>query len=189
MGHMFDTLVVRVLNHLLGKESWARKRLFQHDGSLALIRAGSVEILLQVGPDGYFSASGGGEPDVCIVLPQNAPWRLLNDRGSLFQAAKLSGSADFAETLAFVFRNLSWDVEDDLARFVGDIPARRLEMLRVGVFNRFSEASRRFFGNLAEYACEDGALISPRRDIAALSGQVKRLAEDVERLEKRLERL
>jgi hypothetical protein len=56
------------------------------------------------------------------------PAKLLLDRDALFASVKLSGSADLAECLAFVFRNLGWDIEEDLASVLGDIPARRLAL-------------------------------------------------------------
>ena len=183
---MFDALIIRVLNHLLSSASWARERLRAHAGAQMRIRTGGLELGLAIDGAGYFCPAPGGEPAVTILLPDDAPWRLLGDRASVFQAARLSGAADVAETLAFVFRNLSWDVEGDLAQVVGDIPARRLEMLRKGISRRIGDAAQRLVGNLTEYASEDGAWIAPRRDMQALAADVAILQAEVESLEKRL---
>jgi hypothetical protein len=54
-------------------------------------------------------------------LPDDAPLIRADRSASLFSAATISGSADLAETLGFVFRNLRWDIEHDLSRVLGDI--------------------------------------------------------------------
>lgn len=187
---MLDGVITAALNHLLLGEPWARERLRAHAGALALIKAGFADFHLVVGAEGLFEAgSATQEVAVTITLPSDAPFRLLTDRSSIFQAAKLSGSADFAETLAFVFRNLRWDVEADLARVLGDIPARRLEMLRGDLVKRASESSERLFRNFAEYASEDSDWLAPRRDVESFAKEVDVVRDDLARLEKRLSRL
>jgi len=187
---MLDAMITAALNHLLQGEPWARERLRAHAGSQALIRAGFVDVHLVLDAAGLFEAGvASQEASVIIALPSDTPFRLLTDRLSVFQAAKLSGSADFAETLAFVFRNLHWDVEADLARLVGDIPARRLEMLRRTLLEQSKESVGRVFANLAEYASEDSGWLAPRRDIELFARDVDVLRDDVARLEKRLARL
>jgi ubiquinone biosynthesis protein UbiJ len=187
---MFAGMLTAALNHLLQAEPWASERLRAHAGKQAVIRAGVADFHLVVGSDGLFEeGSPGQEAEVTITLPNDMLIRFLTDRSGVFQAAKLSGSADFAETLAFVFRNLRWDVEADLARVVGDIPARRLEMFRRDLTDRARESSMRLFQNLTEYASEDSAWLAPRRDVEAFARDVDALRDDLARLEKRLARL
>lgn len=184
-----NALLVRTLNHLLAGEAWAGERLRPFAGQRVSIAGGPFPILLGVTGDGRFEAAATGEAAVTITLPPDFPARLLVDRGSLFAAAKLAGSADFAETLAFVFRNLRWDVEDDLARHVGDIAAHRL--MQAG---RAAQAWQRaaivnLAQNAAEYATEDSTLLVAPRDLQAFGEAVNTLRDDVARLEKRLQRL
>lgn len=187
---MFDAMITAALNHLLQGEPWARERLHAHAGAQALIRAGLFDVHLVVDSTGLFERGSPAQAAaVTISLPPDTPFRLLTDRSSVFQAARLEGSADFAETLAFVFRNLRWDVEADLAQLLGDIPARRLEMLRVAGFGQARESLLRVFRNFAEYASEDSDWLAPRRDIEAFGREVDVLRDDLARLEKRLARL
>lgn len=60
---------------------------------------------------------------VSITLPADAPLRALTDRPALMASAQISGSAEFAECLGFIRRNLHWDVEADVSTLVGDIAA------------------------------------------------------------------
>ena len=38
----------------------------------------------------------------------------------------MQGDAEFAQEVSFLARNLTWDVEEDLSRVVGDIAAHRI---------------------------------------------------------------
>lgn len=186
----FHRLVPAALNHLILAEPWAQERLRSCAGRHALIQAGPLDLHLLVDSDGLFQpGSAEQSPAVTISLPIDTPIRFLTDRKSVFQAAKLSGSADFAETLAFVFRNLRWDVEADLANYVGDIPAHRLEMVRHTLGRQARESFARLFTNLAEYASEDSDWIMPRRELEVFGREVDVLRDDLARLEKRLNRL
>jgi len=186
----FDGIITAALNHLIRNEPWAQERLRCHAGSQASIRAGLVNVYLVVDGAGLFQAGVADQPvGVTISLPADTPIRFLADRKSVFQAAKLTGSADFAETLAFVFRNLRWDIEADLASYLGDIPARRIEMLRAVLLKQATESGQRIFANLAEYASEESDCLVPRRDVDAFGKAVDALRDDLARLEKRLQRL
>jgi len=124
---MLSRLLLGFANHLLAGEDWARNRLKPFAGQHACIGMGPFSIAMTIAGDGSLSAASGFVvPDVSIHLPDDAPVRLISDPGSVFSAARLSGKADFAEALGFVFRNLRWDPEADLAGLTGDIVARRV---------------------------------------------------------------
>ena len=188
---MLNNLLVRVLNHLIVGEAWAGERLRGFAGQRLAIAGGPFPILLAVTADGLFEVAdmAAAEPAVTITLPADFAARLLVDRNSLFAAAKLSGSADFAETLAFVFRNLHWDAEEDLANFVGDIAAHRLVQAGQSAFAWQKRAAGNLASNVAEYATEEAGLLAAPRDVQAFGAAVSTLRDDVARLEKRLQRL
>lgn len=113
----------------------------------------------------------------------------LGMNSGIFSAARIEGAADLAETLAFVLRNLRWDVEDDLARCVGDIAARRLVQGGRAVCAGASRTAWNLAQNLTEYFSAEKPLIVHRADMAALSRSIESLAADAARLERRLARL
>lgn len=187
---LLNTVIVRALNHLVAGEDWAGERLRPFAGQRVAILGGPFPLHIGVTAEGLFAATEVVDsPGVTITLPADFPARLLLDRGSLFSSAKLAGSADFAETLAFVFRNLRWDAEDDLARFVGDMAARRLVQAAQALHQWQQQATSNFAENLAEYATEESDLLVPGWDIATFGEAVSTLRDDVARLEKRLQRL
>lgn len=187
---MLNATLVRVLNHLLTGEPWAGERLRVFAGQRVAIVGGPFPVHLGVTAAGLFEAVAvSGEPAVTISLPADFPARLLVDRSSLFAAAKLAGSVDFAEALAFVFRNLRWDVEDDLAQYVGDIAAHRMVRAGQAAHEWQTGALHNLAANVVEYATEDSALLVPPREVQAFAVAVNTLRDDLARLEKRLQRL
>lgn len=187
---VIDQLVLRGLNHLLAGESWATERLRPFAGAQVRIDAGPL-LALSLGIDEHGAFRSGDTtlpPDVTISLPADLPARFLVDRSQLFSAAKLSGSVDLAEALAFVFRNLEWDVEADLAGVVGDIPARRLTLFGGSFLRQAGEGLLRTARNVAEYATEDSDLLAPPRELTVFCDEVNALRDDLARLEKRVER-
>lgn len=183
---------VSALNHLLSGAGWARERLRAFSGQKARVQGGPLRIDLMVDGEGYFRRPDAGSaeaPGVTIELPADTPFRLLNDRNSIFAAARLSGTADFAETLAFVFRNLRWDVEDDLSRVVGDVVAHRLVRVGKGFVGWQGQAAQNLAANVAEYLGEESGLVVPKRDADRFAADLAEAATELERLEERVAKL
>ncbi|MBK1681488.1 ubiquinone biosynthesis accessory factor UbiJ [Rhodocyclus tenuis] len=186
---------LRLVNRLLGAERWASARLAPFAGQVARIEYRNWSVAVVVDAAGLLTeAANDAIPLVTLRLPDDAPARLLGDRESLFGAARISGSAEFAEALAFVARNLRWDIEDDLAQLLGaspfaDIAARRLLAAgrQFGAWQR--DAAQRGARNLSEYLLFERPTISTREDLRAFCSDVDQLRDDCARLEKRLQRI
>lgn len=186
-----STLTIRVLNHLIQGEYWAQERLRAHSGAQVLIEGGGL-LKLRLGLDerGLFHAAQEGvEPDVAITLAADTPARLLFDREKLFSTVKLGGSAEIAESLAFVLRNLEWDAEADLAGLVGDIPAHRMARFARSFSKAILDSISRATQNVAEYAVDESELLVLPYHIDDFGTAVNVLRDDVSRLEKRISRL
>jgi ubiquinone biosynthesis protein UbiJ len=175
------------INHVLAAEDWARERLKPFAGQAVRLEAGALARVLEITGDGLLVA---GDDDaavaVTIVLPADAPLRALIDRPALFAAAQISGSAELAENLGFLFRNLRWDIESDLAQLVGDIAARRLVEggKRIGRWQ--AEQARNLAANLAEYFTEESPLLARRDDLADFCAEVAALPARLAQIERRI---
>lgn len=187
MAVAFERLVLLALNHVLSAESWAQERLRAHRGAHFRVEAGPFGLQLAIDQQGRFTVAGEASiPDVVLTLPSDAPIRLFLDRDALFSSVKLSGAADIAETLAFVFRNLRWDAEGDLAALVGDIPARRLVKFGRSLAQSLTAAARNAVSNIAEYGVEEAGLVAARRDVDDFGEGVRKLQDDFAALERRV---
>ena len=187
---MLSRLLLGFANHLLGGEDWARNRLKPFAGQHACIGMGPFSIAMTIAGDGSLSAASGFVvPDVSIHLPDDAPGRLMSDPGSVFAAARLSGKADFAEALGFVFRNLRWDPEADLARLTGDVVARRVVSTTASFAASRKETALRVSENFSEYVADELGWIVRPATVMTLNSDVTRLHDDLLRLEARISRL
>ncbi len=185
-----DETLVRVLNHLIQSAPWAADRLRPFAGQQLRIEGGPLPFMLAIAADGHMaSPDEDNEPAVTITLPSDFPVLLVVDRKKILANARLSGSADFAEALAFVFRNLEWDIEADLANVVGDIAAHRLVRAGRDLHHWQVDAHQRLGENISEYLIEEKRLIATPVDIQEFSGAVATLRDDVARLEKRIRTL
>lgn len=188
---MLTPAAVAAINHLLRQESWARERLRLFAGQRAKLSLGALSIDICVADDGCFVAceEGGGEPSVTIELPGEAALQFAGNPEASFAKARISGAADFAEAIGFVFRHLRWDLEGDLAAFVGDIPARRLAMWHQQFLAWHKSAARRLAENVSEYLKEEGRVVAASGSLEEFCYRIDALRDDVARLEKRVDRL
>lgn len=187
---MFSRLLLGFTNHLLAGEDWARNRLKPFAGQHARLAMGPFSFRMTISGDGSLAAeAGSADPDVSIHLPDDAPARLMSNPGSVFAAARLSGKADFAEALGFVFRNLRWDPEADIARLTGDVVARRIVSTTVSFAAARKETATRVAENFSEYVADEMGWVVRPAPLASLTTDVAHLHDDLLRLEARISRL
>ncbi|MEF8720823.1 MAG: hypothetical protein V5B35_12090 [Candidatus Accumulibacter necessarius] len=188
---MLEKPALAVLNHLLASEDWARCKLVPFAGKTARLQLGSgIVFLVRISESGLLEvADANTPPTVSIILPADSPVRALTDSASLLSAATISGSADLAETLGFLYRNLRWDIEEDLSQVVGDIVARRAVQLMGRLARWQVSGARNFALSVTEYLTEEAPAIARRQDIERFCAEVDALRDDLARCEKRLERV
>lgn len=182
-------LLGAALNHLLQGAEWARLRLRPFAGQSLALELGPLSLHLTATAEGLFSSQSAAAPAVSISLPASAPLLALQDVDLVMQQARISGNAEFAETLSFVFRNLDWDVEADLAPLLGDILAHRLVSTGRSLQRHLRQASLNLAANLSEYARDEAGLLASPAQMQGFSQQLLTLRDDVARLEKRLQHL
>ena len=199
-------LIAAVANHLLAQSGWAMGRLRPYAGRSAQIVVGAKEeaagpdtmqrrpllFPFVIGADGllHSSSSRDAAPDVTLHLPADALSAFPSGGlQAVMGRVQVSGAADLAETLGFVFRHLRWDGEADLARLLGDIPAHRLSLWAGQAWRWQKEASRRLLANGLEYLVEERGVVPSRQVVHGYAQEVDRLRDDLARLEKRLQRL
>jgi len=184
---MLTRLAIGFVNHLLAGEEWASKRLQAFAGQTVQVMLGTLVLSLEITAGGLFAAGDkNGTATVSITLPADAATRMLTDRASLLADAQISGSAELAECLGFISRNLRWDGESDLARMVGDIAARRLVAGGKQVFQWHQQQVSNLALNLAEYFTEESPSIARQQDVSAFCTEVENLREPLDCLEKRI---
>lgn len=179
------------VNHLLAAEPWARAQLVPHVNKTLHVVVAPFTVRLAVAPDGSVARSTAEAPaDTTITLPYSAIPGLLTGGGdAVLRDLRLDGDAEFAQAVSMLVKNLRWDVEEDLSKVVGDVASHRV----VGAARRASgevrRTNERIVANVSEYLLEENPQLVRPRAIELLAAGVRRLRDDLARLEKRLDRL
>ena len=130
------------LNHVLASESAALARLRPHAGRFIRLQMTGWPALLPPLPDltfaitpaGLLEWTGADAPvnvDLRVTVDASNPARsVAQGLSGQRPAVDVSGDAALATDVSWLMDNLRWDVQDDLARLVGNGPAH--ELARVG---------------------------------------------------------
>ena len=182
---------VAALNHLLAQQPWAAERLKAFAGACAEIRCPPLPDLRVIVLGTGLLETAAGDAAVTLVVklqPGALPLLLARDETALGRV-EIEGSAGLANTVQHLFRNLSWDVEEDLSGLLGDVVAHRLVSQGKAFAAWQRGAATRFAENLVEYWTEEQPLLARPADVEKFRRDVDALNDDVARVEERIARL
>jgi ubiquinone biosynthesis accessory factor UbiJ len=190
MNAAFPHPAARAVNHVLRSAPLAMERLRKHAGRTAAFHVGPVTVALTVQTTGEVAtAVAGASRDLEVrVSPFLLP-RLAAGEEAAFREIETQGDMEFAQEISYLARNLTWDAEEDLSRVVGDVAAHRLFALSRSAAKWGREAVLRTAQGAAEYWTEESPLIASRVKVEDFVHGVEKLRDDLERLEKRIEKL
>ncbi len=140
--HEIQHRAVLFLNHVLQQEPEAQARLKRQQGQVVEVRWRSILVRLVATPAGLLDlAPEGAMPDLTLSVSQENPLELaqsalLGDK----PAVRIVGDVQLAAEVNWLVDHVRWDVEDDLARLIGDVPA-----------NAVGNAARKVVGALRQF--------------------------------------
>jgi ubiquinone biosynthesis protein UbiJ len=138
--------LVLLLNHVLMQEQEAMTRLARKKGSVIHLRWGAFALDLLVTPAGLTDrAPAGRTPDLTLTVALQVPWEVAQ---SVLEGkappVKIEGDVQLAAEVGWLADNLRWDIEEDLSRIMGDVPAHTM----VGAGQRVLAALRDFLAKV-----------------------------------------
>lgn len=148
-------------NHVLAAEPVATRRLMAHTGRRIQLQVNGWPVILPRLPNVAFLITPAGLLEWCgdeLVAPvASADLRVIIDAsnpalafvqtlGGARPKVDVAGDAALAGDLNWVFDNVRWDVQDDLARLVGQAPAREIARLGGAVAGGLRDAVRTLRG-------------------------------------------
>lgn len=145
--HETQQRLVLFLNHVLMQEPQAMERMVRQSGRVARVQWRQFSLALLVTPAGLFNlAETGSAPDLRLEVLDTNPIALAQAalRGDK-PGIRIEGDVQLAADLQWLADNVSWDVEEDLARVIGDVPAHTLANLA----RTAAQAVRQFVGRRA----------------------------------------
>jgi ubiquinone biosynthesis protein UbiJ len=187
---LFPHPAERAINHVLKSAPLALERLRKHAGRTAAFHVGPVTLAFTVQTTGEVtSAVSGAARDLEVrISPFLLPRLAVHDEAA-YREIEMQGDMELGQEISFIARNLTWDVEEDLSRVIGDMAAHRVVSTarELGQWGR--EAALRMAQGATEYWTEESPLIASRVKVDSFVREVAELRDAIERLEKRVERL
>jgi ubiquinone biosynthesis protein UbiJ len=142
--------VVLLLNHVLMQEPQAMERLTRQKGSVIRMQWRSMTFMVVVTPAGLLDVAASGlQADLSLVITEESPLAIAQ---SLMAGNKpgirIEGDVQLAADVSWLIDHVQWDLEEDLARIMGDAPAHGL----MQVAGTMAHAVKQFAGRGAKDA-------------------------------------
>ncbi len=152
--------LVLFLNHVVMQEKEAQERLARKKGSVLHVRWGLFAMDILITPAGLLDrAPPAAKPDLLISVAADSPAVVLQSvLAGKPPPVKIEGDVQLAAELGWLAENLRWDVEEDLSRVLGDIPAHAL-----------ADAGRRMLAALKSFLVRNP--LAPAANAQTASGQ------------------
>ncbi|MES2584412.1 MAG: hypothetical protein V4627_16935 [Pseudomonadota bacterium] len=120
--------IVLLLNHVLMQEPQAMERLVRQKGSVVRMQWRDMTFVVVITPAGLLDvASADVQTDLSLVVTDESPFAIAQ---SLMAGDKpgvrIEGDVQLAADVSWLIDHVRWDLEEDLARVVGDAPAHGL---------------------------------------------------------------
>ncbi|MDO9366167.1 MAG: SCP2 sterol-binding domain-containing protein [Methylotenera sp.] len=187
---MFKPISTQLLQHLLAQNCWANELLQPFAGKSVQLNIALLNTSLVILENGSLAIAGDTNiPDATITIAPSLLLRLIAKDEAAKLQIKIDGDTHLATELAKVFSNMRWEYEDDLSKLIGDVPAYKLGELGRQAVNTVKESCINLTEMLSEYWQEEKPMIAKKRHVEQFNAEVDTLRADVERLEKRLNKL
>ena len=120
--------LVLFLNHVLAQEKQAQDRLQRQKGRIVRVKLGVFSLDMIVTPAGLLDlAPAAAKPDLVLTVPMNSPQSVVQAvMTGKPPPVSIEGDVQLAAEVGWLADNLRWDVEEDLARVIGDAPAHAI---------------------------------------------------------------
>jgi ubiquinone biosynthesis protein UbiJ len=182
------------LNRCIGESTAARELLARLAGTSFAVHVEGLGITGVLHSDGA-RARLDSDATAATATLSATPFDLLrllragDVTGVKRTRAALSGDLDVAERYARMLKLARPDLEEEVAKWLGDVPAHALGEVARGVGAWLERARSALRMNTAEYLQEETRAVPAPLEARAFYSDVERLRDDVERLAARLQRL
>ncbi len=192
MKNFFIKTLEKAANYYLKLDSHSFTRITALKGKMLLIEVigfGQVCCLLtEAGL--HFTEQSDQSVDAVIRGKPGALFGAMRAKNSadMLQEGKLeiSGDIELGQTISLILREISIDWEEQTARWVCDVPARKLGNI-VRTLHRFAtRAGESVRQNITEYFQEESRQLPTRLEVADFITEVNALRHAVDRLEARI---
>ena len=190
----FLKVVEHELNRLVGESSAAQDLLDRLSGTSFAVHVEGLGVTAVLHAEGERLRVGTDAESATATL-RATPLDLLKlaRAGGVSDVkrtqASLSGDLQVAERYSQLLKLARPDIEDEVAKWIGDVPAHALSEVARGAGAWLARAAGALRMNTAEYLQEESRAMPAALEADAFYSDVERLRDDVERTAARLARL
>ena len=187
-------LIEREINRQIGESTAARELLAQLTGTSFAVHVDGLSLTVVLHSDGARMRVGDDATAATATL-RATPLdllRLMNAEGISGVKrthAELRGDMQVAERYSQLLKLARPDLEGEVAKWLGDVPAHALGEIVRSAGSWLTRAGEAMRMNTAEYLQEESRAMPAPLEAQAFYGAVERLRDDVERAAARLARL
>ena len=129
--HELQDKGVLLLNHVLGQEPAATQRLQRQQGRCIQLSWREFRLQWRITPAGLLErADTHASADLHVHINQDSPFTLVQGLAKGEKPAmRIDGDVMLAADINWLVDHVRWDMEEDLARLVGDAPAHHIASL------------------------------------------------------------
>ncbi len=187
---MFKPLTTRLLQHLFSQNTWAYAALQPFAGKSVRFNIKPITTTLAVLENGNLALAGEvNTADATVSMSPSVALRLLANDDSAKMLINIEGDTHLAAELSKVLQGISWDYEEDLSKLIGDITANKLGQWGRDTSAGLKKQSINIAEMVSEYWQEEMPMIAKKRHVEQFIFDVDALRADVDRTEKRLDKL
>ena len=136
--------IVLLLNHVLMREPAATERLARQKGHVVMVQWRTFFVRFLITPAGLLDlAQADAMADLSLTATDESASTIAQSllRGDK-PAIRIEGDVQLAADVNWLVDHVRWDIEDDLARVVGDAPAHTMGLIA----RRMAQVLRQFVG-------------------------------------------
>lgn len=189
-------IIENALNHYLALDPESKQRMQLLQDKIVTIELLGISLNFQlVFSDGKIKLAWDNfaNPDLTI---KGTPLNLLhmsiarNSRARFFaEDVVVEGNMELAQTVLAIFDELDVDWEEQLSRWLGDVPAHQTSRLVRSITGFTKRLRQSLLGSVNEYVHEEVELFPQSERLQHFFREIDELRMDVDRLEARLLRL
>ena len=185
---MIQKIKKNIANHLLLQNDWMQSELVDHKNKIIVIEISGFKITFKVKDDGQLEMIDEDKRYDCeISLTVNDfVGQLINDKNGKIS---IKGDIELANKISQILKKIEWDIEEDLAKYIGDVPAIQTTKILKKIKNTGKKNLQDLTGSLVEFWQEENQILAKKRDVEKLNNNIDIIVEDTERLEARIKNI
>ena len=174
-----------IVNHLLSQNDWMQSKLIAHKNKAITISISNFEIHFEIENNGQLKTIDKKKKIDCIIklsINDFISQIVNNNKGKI----SIEGDLELAKEVSEILKQIEWDIEEDLSKYIGDIPAIHTTRLIKKILHTSKNNINNLTGSLLEYWEEENKILAKKNHVSKFNYEVDQIVEDVDRLEAKI---